>query len=362
MRNTFGSNITITLFGESHGEAVGCVLDGIAPGIEVNEEYVAAQMQKRKAVGNISTPRKESDTVEIMSGVKNGFTEGTPILLLIRNTNKKSSSYSALEDTPRPSHADYTAEMKYHGYQDKSGGGHFSGRLTAPIVAAGAIIGYALKKKGIEIGTHIKELHGIRDRAFENLSEDIALLDGKEFPVLDESATRKMTDEILAAASEGDSVGGVLECAVTGVACGVGEPWFDTVEGMLAKAMLSIPGVKGIEFGLGFEFAKKYGSEANDAFAFAEDKVVTLTNNNGGINGGITNGMPIIFSLAVKPTPSIFKEQSSVDLKTGENKKIKIEGRHDPAIIHRARAVVDAMCAITIADLLVTRFGTDYLA
>ena len=363
MKNSFGNNLTITLFGESHGEAIGCVLDGVAPGIAVDEEYIENEMQKRRAKGGISTPRKEADMVEFLSGVKDGCTEGTPILMLIRNENKRSSSYSNLENTPRPSHADYTAEVKYHGYQDKAGGGHFSGRLTAPIVAAGALIRSALEKKGIVIGTHIKELHCICDRPFENYAEDILKLNSLEFPTLSQSAGKAMTDEILAAAAKGDSVGGILECAVYGIPAGVGEPWFDTVEGMLAKAMLSIPAVKGVEFGLGFGFAKKFGSEANDAFTFAEDgRVATSTNNNGGVNGGITNGMPIVFSLAVKPTPSIFVEQNSVNLKSGEECKIKIEGRHDPAIIHRARAVVDAMCALTLADLLVTRYGTDYLA
>ncbi len=361
MKNTFGNNLTVTLFGESHGPAIGCVIDGLAPGIKIDFEYIRLCLAQRQARGDISTPRHEADEPEFISGVKNGVTEGTPVCLLIRNANTKSESYSPYENTPRPSHADYTAECKYHGFQDKSGGGHFSGRITAPIVAAGALVRRALSDRGIEIATHIKSLHGINDRDFENYKEDAEKLMQEYFPALDDTAAEKMKKEILLAREDKDSVGGVLETVITNFPKGVGEPWFDTVEGVISHAMFSIPGVKGIEFGAGFEIAKMRGSEANDPYRIENGEIVTERNSNGGINGGITNGMPIIFRLAVKPTPSIARQQNTVDMKTLENATISITGRHDPAIIHRARAVVDAMCALSVADLLVTRYGTDYL-
>ena len=361
MKNTFGNNITITLFGESHGEAIGCVLDGIAPGIEVDEEYIASQMEKRKGINSISTPRREADKVRILSGVFEGKTTGTPIGLMIENQTQHSKDYSATKDLARPSHADYTAQCKYHGYQDYRGGGHFSGRITAPIVAAGAICLKALADKGIEIGTHISSCAGINDRAFSGLREDIALLKDKEMPVLCDEASQKMISAIENAKNEGDSVGGTLTTAVIGMPEGVGEPWFDTVEGVLAHALFSIPAIKGVEFGLGFDFADKKGSVANDEFAMVNGSVQTKTNNNGGVNGGITNGMPIVFTCAVKPTPSIFKDQNTVNMATGEDAVLALKGRHDPAIIHRARVVVDSITAITLCDLLVTRFGTDWL-
>ncbi len=361
MKNTFGNNLSVTLFGESHGAAIGCIIDGISPGIKVDTDYIKHCLSQRQASGAISTPRHEADEPEFISGVKNGYTEGTPISILIRNTNTKSEAYSKYENTPRPSHADFSAECKYHGFQDKCGGGHFSGRITAPLVAAGAIIRHALLNKGIKIATHIKALHGICDRNFENFANDYAILSEKHFPALDPECEEKMKEEILRAREECDSVGGILETMVDGFPAGAGEPWFDTVEGLLSHAMFSIPGVKGMEFGDGFAIASMKGSEANDPFSYNGDKIITKKNSNGGVNGGISNGMPIIFRLAVKPTPSISKEQNTVDLSAGKDTKISITGRHDPAIIHRARAVVDAMCAITLADMLITRYGTDYL-
>lgn len=362
MKNSFGNNITLTLFGESHGPAIGCVIDGLAPGIKIDEDYIRLCLSQRAARSDISTPRREADEPIFLSGIKNGYTEGSPIAIIIKNENTNSTSYIPYESTPRPSHADFTAECKYHGYQDKAGGGHFSGRITAPIVAAGAIIRSALLKKGIKIGTHIKMLHGIEDRNFDNISSDIDKLNASLFPVLLTDTEEKMKAEILCARELSDSVGGILETAIFGLPAGVGEPWFDTVEGVLAKAMLSIPGVKGVEFGDGFAMASMMGSEANDPFKIVDGNVVTSKNSNGGVNGGITNGMPVIMRIAVKPTPSIGKAQPTVDLMSGENTTVSIKGRHDPAIIHRARAVADAMCALAIADLLVTRYGTDYLA
>ena len=361
MRNTFGNNISVTLFGESHGRAIGAVLDGMPAGIRIDMEHVEKRLSQRKPHGAISTARCEADAPIFLSGVRDGVSTGTPITVIFENSNTSSKDYSQLKDTPRPSHADYVAEVKYGGHQDERGGGHFSGRLTAPIVAVGAILEAALLKKGIRVGTHIKALHGVCDREFSCYNEDIEELNGKLFPVLDPEAEKRMTDEILSAAKEGESVGGILECAATGIPAGVGEPWFDTLEGTLAHALFSIPGIKGVEFGLGFGFAEKFGSEANDPFVTDGKAVYTKTNNNGGINGGITNGMPLLFRVAVRPTPSIFKEQNTVSLSKMENTVLKITGRHDPAIIHRARAVVDAITAIALADALVTAFGTSYL-
>lgn len=360
MRNTLGNNIAVTLFGESHGVAIGAVLDGMPAGIRIDDEYIADKMNQRHPYGKISTQRCEADEFHIISGVKDGVSTGAPITVIIENREQKSNDYSALKDTPRPSHADYTANVKYGGMQDERGGGHFSGRLTAPLVAVGAIIQRALLDKGIKIGTHIKMLHGISDRDFSDLENDISTLGEKIFPVLDSETEADMTNEILKAAQTGDSVGGILEGAIIGVPAGIGEPWFDTLEGMLSHALFSIPAIKGVEFGLGFGFADKYGSEANDPFYTDGEGIFTETNNNGGINGGITNGMPIIFRCAVKPTPSIYKEQKTVSLSKMENVTLKIEGRHDPAIIHRARAVVDAVSAIVIADALISAHGAKY--
>ena len=361
MKNTFGNNLTLTLFGESHGEYIGAVLDGIAPGVKIDRDNITRRLNQRRPSGKISTARVEADEYKIISGELNGYTTGTPLTILIPNENKKSGDYDKLASTPRPSHADYAAECKYHGYQDKRGGGHFSGRITAPLVAIGAILESALQNKGIYIGTHISELHGAYDRGFENYQEDIATLSSAIFPVLREGAEESMVREIEKARALGDSVGGILESAVIGMPAGVGEPWFDTLESMLAHALFAIPGVKGVEFGLGFAFADVYGSEGNDAFRIDGDKIITETNNSGGINGGISNGMPIIFRTAVKPTPSISRAQKTVNLADMTDTTIEISGRHDPAIIHRARAVVDTVCAIVIADALTGRFGTDYL-
>ncbi len=361
MKNTYGNSITLTLFGESHGEYIGAVLDGLAPGIRINHEHIKKKLSLRRPAGKISTARVEADEYIIASGAHEGYTTGTPLCILIPNSNKKSTDYKKIAATPRPGHADYTAECKFHGYQDPRGGGHFSGRITAALVAAGALIDSALIEKGILIGSHISYLHGIRDRGFECYIEDIKSLSDCSFPVLSESAGEMMHAEIEAAAAEGDSIGGILESVAIGIPSGVGEPWFDTLEGMISHAVFSIPGVKGIEFGLGFGFADAYGSEANDAFIMKDGAVATETNNNGGINGGISNGMPIVFRTAIKPTPSIFKEQKTVDLESGTNTTLKIEGRHDPAIIHRARAVLDAVISFVIADALTVRFGTDYL-
>ena len=362
MKNTFGVSVAITLFGESHGSEIGAVLDGMAPGIPVNEESIRARLAQRRPAGGISTPRQEGDTFRIVSGVKNGKTTGAPLTILIANQDVRSGDYDEIEALARPGHADFAASQKYHGYEMREGGGHFSGRLTAPIVALGAIAQDALAEKGIAIGTHIYSLGGIQDRDFSSLEEDIASLREKAFPVLDDGAGERMKEGILQAKAEGDSIGGVLECVVTGMPSGVGEPWFDTVEGILAHALFSIPGIKGVEFGDGFALSSMKGSEANDPLRNVDGDVVTTTNHNGGVNGGITNGMPLVMRLAVKPTPTIGKMQETVSLVTGENATLAAKGRHDPAIVHRVRAVVDAMVALTLCDQLALRYGTDYLA
>lgn len=361
MKNTIGNHITVTLFGESHGMGIGAVIDGMAPGVTIDEKYIEKQMELRKPHGRISTQRKEADEVKIVSGVFEGKTTGTPICLLIENQQQHSKDYSKTKDLARPGHADYTANEKYHGYQDYRGGGHFSGRITAALVAAGAIAKKALEEKGIYIGTHIAKCGTILDREVNDCKSDIQKLNEMLFPVLDEEAAKEMMTYMEGAAEEGDSVGGILQTLVVGMPVGVGEPWFDTVESMLSHALFSVPAVKGVEFGSGFGFAEMKGSEANDSFYMEENKIKTKTNHNGGINGGITNGMPIVFQCVVKPTPSIYKEQDTVNMQERENAKLQIQGRHDPAIIHRARVVVDSMTALVLADILTGRYGTDYL-
>ena len=361
MKNTFGSSISVTLFGESHGEAIGAVLDGLPPAIKIDTDYIDKKLSERRPYGKLSTARVEKDNYRIVSGVFNGYTTGTPLTILIENENTVSKNYDQIKVCPRPSHADYTAECKYHGYQDYRGGGHFSGRITAALVAAGAILQSALKEKGISIGTHISALHGVSDRAFEDYEKDLEILSAKAFPVLSPEAEERMKNEILLAKESGDSVGGILESVVLGVPAGVGEPWFDSMEGVISHILFSIGGIKGVEFGSGFSMSDMLGSEANDGFEMADGKIATVTNHNGGINGGITNGMPITLRCAVKPTPSIYKEQQSVNMEQLRPETLKIEGRHDPAIIHRVRSVVDAALAIAVSDMLTVRFGTDYL-
>lgn len=362
MKNTLGHSVSLTLFGESHGEKIGVVLDGMAPGVEVDMEDILAQVELRKPHGRISTQRREADFPQIVSGVFEGKTTGTPICILMENGNTKSKDYSKTKDLARPGHADYTGFEKYHGFGDYRGGGHFSGRLTAPIVAAGAIARKALEKKNIWIGTHILQCGEIRDREFSDLEKDIRYLRNLQFPVLEKQIEAEMTAYMEEAANEGDSVGGILQTAVSGIEPGVGEPWFDSVESVLAHGLFGIPAIKGVEFGLGFRFAEKKGSEANDAFGMQEGKIVTKSNNNGGINGGITNGMPIVFQCVVKPTPSIYKKQETVNFVEKTDEILQIAGRHDPAIIHRARIVLDAMTAIMLCDMIAQRFGTDWLA
>lgn len=336
MKNTIGNSLTVTLFGESHGKAIGAVIDGIASGIKVDEEYIASQLTRRRPKDELSTSRQEKDEFSILSGVFEGYTTGTPICITIPNFDTHSSDYGEMQYKMRPSHADYTANCRYNGFQDYRGGGHFSGRITAALVAAGALVLPALNKKGIHINTSILSIAG-------------------------ETQEEMWKEKILAAKADGDSVGGVLETAVTGIPAGVGEPWFDTVEGMLSHAIFSIPAVKGIEFGLGFGFTDKLGSEVNDQMYVDGDTVKCYTNNNGGVLGGITNGMPIVFRAVIKPTPTIAKEQNTVDINTMNDTTLAARGRHDPCIVHRAAVVVESVTALVIADMLTSKFGTDWL-
>ena len=359
MKNTLGTSVCVTLFGESHGAKIGAVLDGLAPGIPVDESLIARQLELRRPAGSISTARREQDAFEIVSGVFEGKTTGTPLAILIPNADTRSGDYR--RGALRPGHADYTAHVKYHGFEDYRGGGHFSGRITAALTAAGAVAVGALRAKGIRIGTHILRCAGIGDAPFTDPDTQIDLLNDKVFAVLDEAKGAEMRAAVEAAATAGDSVGGVLETMVTGLPAGVGEPWFDTLEGMLAHGLFAIPAVKGVEFGDGFALADRKGSEANDAFALREGKTVTKTNHNGGINGGISNGMPVCFRCAVKPTPSIALPQDSVNAEGTREETLTLTGRHDPAIVHRARVVADSVTALVLCDALALRYGTDWL-
>lgn len=362
MKNTFGTSVCLTVFGESHGPYIGAVLDGLAPGIDVDEEAIRHALTLRRPAGRISTARCEKDEYIIASGVFEGKTTGTPIAIIIPNEDTRSRDYGKNFGLARPGHADYTAHCKYHGFEDYRGGGHFSGRVTAALVALGAIARSALSKKGIFIGTHIKEICGTFDRGFEDYYKDIDSLYDSVFPVLSKDSEEKMREVIEKAAAEGDSVGGMLETVITGVPEGVGEPFFDSFESTISHMMFSVPAVKGVMFGAGEKFARMRGSEANDPIRIKDGKVYTVTNNNGGVCGGITNGEPVLFSCIVKPTSSIYKSQETIDMYKNENSILTVEGRHDPCIVHRARIVVDSLCAIALCDMLAGRFGTDYIA
>ena len=369
MKNTFGSHLSLTVFGERHGRVVGAVLDGMAAGVPVDEAFLAACMDKRRARGDgLSTPRVEGDAVQFLSGVVNGRTTGTAIALMIENQNTRSGDYAKTADLLRPGHADYTAYAKYHGYQDARGGGHFSGRVTAALVAGGALVLGALNRAGIEIVTHIGRCAGISDAPFALddpaalAAQAEALLNKSEgFALLDGSVEEPMKAAIRAAGAEGDSVGGVLETAILGLPAGVGEPYFDSVESKLSHLAFSIPAVKGIEFGSGFGFADQKGSEANDAFRMQGERIVTATNHNAGLNGGISNGMPVVFRTAVKPTPSIYKTQDTVDYIAKKDAELSIQGRHDPCIVPRAAIVQTCAAALAVGDLLTAKYGMAWM-
>ena len=354
--STYGDKIKLTVFGESHGDGIGCVLDNIPAGICIDMDKVLTQMARRApGKDKTSTPRLEKDFPIVKSGILDGVTTGAPISCFIENTNTRSGDYSNLLDKPRPGHADYTAYIKYDGKNDIRGGGHFSGRLTAPIVFAGAVARQILEQKGIKIAAHIASIGGVSDERFNPVDipdELIERLNTETFALIDKDKEAAMRDVIEKARMDLDSVGGVVECAVTGVPVGIGGPLFDGIEGKISQAVFGIPAVKGVEFGSGFACAEARGSENNDSFVFEDGKVKTATNNCGGILGGISDGMPIIFRAAFKPTPSIAKEQKTVNLTTGENTTLSVKGRHDPCIVPRAVSVVEAVAALAVLDMV----------
>ncbi len=364
MKNTFGNNVAVTLFGESHGDMIGCVVDGLSPGVAVSTDAIAKALARRRPKDALSTSRREPDDFRIVSGVYKGKTTGTPITILIPNTQTRSTDYENAPRLARPGHADYTAHIKYAGYEDFRGGGHFSGRLTAALVAAGAIATEALRQKGILVGTHVSSIAGIADAPFSEtedaLLKELAALAESEFPVLSEVRGEEMQRAILNAKTDADSVGGILETVVLGIPAGVGEPFFDSVESRLSHMLFSIPAVKGVEFGDGFALASMRGSAANDQMLVKDGKVITETNHAGGIFGGITSGAPLRFRIAVKPTPSIFKEQKTVSLTDGKEATLSLQGRHDPCVVHRAAPVTDAVTALVLCDLLCSAFGVNY--
>ena len=356
MSGMWGSKIKLSIFGESHGNAIGITIDGLPAGFSIDMDKIMMEMARRApGKSSLSTPIKESDIPEILSGYFEGKTTGTPLCAIIRNSNTKSKDYSKLKDVMRPGHADYTGAVRYKGFNDYRGGGHFSGRITAPLVFAGAICKQILEVKGIIVSAHINSIGKIKDCSF--LESDISdeLLNSfkeKELPLINTKLEDEMRQEILSARSSGDSIGGTIECAILGVSPGIGDPFFDSVESTLAHLMFSVPAVKGIEFGKGFDISKMRGSEANDEYYLENGNIKTKTNNNGGILGGITNGMPIIFNVAIKPTASIFKEQNTVNIATMEETTLCIEGRHDPCIVQRALPVIEAVAAIGITELM----------
>lgn len=352
MSSTYGESLRLSIFGQSHGLGIGMTLDGIPAGLPVELDVLQAFLNRRAPGQNdLSTPRREEDRPEFLSGLYDGFTCGAPIAAVIYNHNTRSGDYSNLQDCPRPGHADYTAEMKYGGFQDAAGGGHFSGRLTAPLCIAGGLCIQWLRRQGIEIRAHISRIGAQADALFDPIAPDLSAVQ-PEFPVLNSAMVEPMRQEIRNAKSEQDSVGGEIECAVTGLPAGLGEPMFGGVESKMAQILYGIPAIKGVEFGAGFQVSRMRGSENNDPFFYEDGALSTRTNNCGGILGGITNGMPLIFRVAVKPTPSISRPQRSVSLSCGQNQKLIVKGRHDPCIVHRAVCVVEAAAAIALYDLI----------
>ena len=354
MGATYGNLFKITIFGESHSSAIGVVIDGVPAGATLDFDEIEREMARRAPGKNaFSTPRTEKDIPQIQSGVFEGKTTGTPICALILNTNTRSKDYTP--EILRPSHADYSGSVRYHGFNDYRGGGHFSGRLTAPLVFAGAVAKQILKKQGVEVFAHIKNIGSVVDKSFSYENPDILALRSlktETLPVLDKSKLAEMEAEILAAKEKLDSVGGSIEAVVCGLKAGVGSPFFDSVESRISQMLFSVPAVKAVEFGIGKEFSKMRASEANDAFFLENGVIKTKTNHNGGINGGITNGMPVVVTATVKPTPSIGKEQETVNVKEMKEVLHATHGRHDPCIVQRAVAVIEAALSISVLDLL----------
>ena len=353
MSSTYGEILKLSIFGQSHGPAIGMTLDGIPAGLPVDFQQLQSFLNRRApGQGDYATPRKEADKPDFLSGIVDEYTCGAPITAIIANTNTRSDDYKNLSKCPRPGHADFPAQMKYMGFQDVSGGGHFSGRLTAPLCIAGGLCKQWLEKKNIHIAAHIQSIAGITDEPEQIswLKPDLGKIQ-TQFPVVNTSAGEKMQAAIKKAKADGDSVGGIIECFITGLPAGLGDPMFDGVENKLAQIIYGVPAVKGLEFGSGFAGSSLRGSENNDPYVMDNGLVKTASNNAGGILGGITTGMPIIFRVAIKPTPSITKQQHSVNLDTHENEMLTVQGRHDPCIVPRAVPVIEAAAAIAIFDI-----------
>ena len=360
MSSTYGENLKLSIFGQSHGPAIGMTLDGIPAGLPVDLEVLQVFLNRRApGQNNWSTPRREEDRPEFLSGLLDGFTCGAPIAAVIYNKNTRSGDYANLRDCPRPGHADYTAQVKYGGFQDAAGGGHFSGRLTAPLCIAGGLCKQWLAEMGIRVAARIAAIAGEADDiALDPLHPQLERI-GRDFPVLSPAAGERMRQKIAQARAEGDSVGGLIECYITGLPAGLGEPMFGGVESRIAQIVYGIPAVKAVEFGIGCSASSLRGSQCNDAFSVEDGRIVTLTNNAGGILGGITNGMPVIFRTTIKPTPSISCQQQSVSLSRGEVQELVVKGRHDPCIVPRAVPVVEAAAAIAIYDLILGNTQTN---
>lgn len=356
MSSVIGNKIKLSVFGESHGEAIGCVIDGLPSGIKLDFDEINREMARR-APGNdkTATARRESDTPVILSGVLDDTTTGAPLAMMIRNTNTRSGDYGNLMTVPRPSHSDYPAYVKYNGNNDVRGGGHFSGRLTAPVVFAGAVAKQILKAKGITIGAHISKIGSVCDDNFDKnsiSSEELDAVTHKKFAVINDESEAEMRACVEKARMNGDSIGGVIECAAIGMPVGVGGNMFDTVESRLSAALFGVPAVKGVQFGAGFDFAEMLGSEANDGYEIKNGNVALLSNNNGGVLGGMSSGAPIVFSVVLKPTPSISVPQKSVNLQTMENETLVVKGRHDPCVVPRAVPVIEGITAVILLDLM----------
>ncbi len=354
MSSTYGEHIKLSIFGQSHSPAIGMTLDNIPAGLSVDLDKLQSFLNRRApGYSELSTPRKEADKPEFLSGIVDGHTCGAPLCAVIHNTNIRSQDYREIKDCPRPGHADYTAQIKYHGYQDTAGGGHFSGRLTAPMCIAGGLCKQWLEEKGIRIGAHIVAIGGVTDEPvyLDWTYPDLDKIP-TDFPVINPESAEKMKQAILAAKETGDSVGGLIECIITGLPAGIGDPMFGGMESRIAQIIYGIPAVKGLDFGTGFVGSYLTGSQNNDRYGIRDGKVVTLTNNSGGILGGITNGMPLVFQVAIKPTPSISMPQQTVSLSQMKEVPMEIKGRHDPCIVPRAVPVVEAAAALAIFDAM----------
>lgn len=356
MSSIIGKVLKLSLFGESHQSEMGFSLDGLKSGIEIDDDYIQKQLLYRRPYDKLSTPRIENDNYRFISGYFNNKTTGSPLTCIIKNENIKSSDYNKIKDIARPSHADYVANVKYEGFNDYRGGGHFSGRITTNLVIAGSICAQVLKQQDIKVSSHILQIKDIKDDCFSNdlnlLEKQIDKVNNMIFPVINDTKQNEMKEVILKAKDNHTSVGGIIETVIYNVPVGIGQPFFDSIESYLSQLLFSIPGIKGVEFGLGFDYTNFEGHEVNDELYYENNKVYTKTNNNGGINGGISNGMPIIIKCVIKPTSSININQNTINMNTLTNTNLKVEGRHDPSIVSRVRAVIDSVVSFGILDLI----------